>query len=231
MVCLVVFVAISLGLANEDNSEKVPTAWLDSLAANEWRTDRDIISSYRMKVIASELDKEGEIKDSETEYMYVEVVDGEAKEPVRTDEAGIPIPEDKKKNKKKKEEKAETDPFGLFSKENRENYKFKLLEPDSFGRIRIECDPNKNVEEGFAGITTIDTIYWVPVKVEGRPFPLPKMVKELDMTLEMGPSRDGYFQINKMNTNVIAKFLLMTFRMNMNSSFYDYQFVSKENEE
>ncbi|MFH0882394.1 MAG: hypothetical protein V2A56_05360, partial [bacterium] len=199
--------SVLLGFAQAKQPESVPDAWLDSLQANLWRMDSDSLGySFNVLAIQHKLDKNGNIKSSDSSRMHMAFDDQGNRLIQELDETGavkksrIQNREEESEQSEEKEEEGDSggrhrrqmsiNPFSSFDPKTRGNFAFTPLTPDTKGHPRFSVKP-LNDTPGFIGDFTVDTTLWVPLHVTGHPSEPPKHIKSLEMDMAFEPDING----------------------------------------
>lgn len=222
--------------------EVLEDAILDSLAANHWRTQpKNALESFRVRSAAKMVDGDGEVKREDLTWQWIEIDEDGTRTIHNTDSTGTPLPDDvpqiqhpddeMEDGVEEKDGEVEMSvsigPLDPVLAEHRDNHRFYRLPDPGPGLISFRSETIDEDEGGFDATYIIDTRTWTPTEVSGSPVPMPdKKVKEMDLTIHYMPWMDDYAFPAEVSTNVTAKWLLFTFRMQMQQEFFER--VAKE---
>jgi hypothetical protein len=216
--------------AQDQAAREVPPAWLNLVGAYKARISETLKGTvYRREDTQQEVNKRGEVKDSDTTFFLVER-DLEGKRTMtEIDRFGNALEE--KKVESDDDEDTTTmkvGPLEPFKGENREQYDFRLLEVGEAGKATIAYAPRDGDNfkgDGFQGEITMDTLTGAPLHIVGAPAPLPKRMKEMTMDLTFEPLIDSVYVPSRAVTRGLAGFLFFKFRFRVEQEFTDYRRV------
>ncbi len=198
----------------------VPSAWLDSLVANEWRIENDgMFGSYRMKKVETLLKKSGEIQRSDTSFILVQIDENGLQERFLTDEAGDivePMPEDS-------EQKGAKEPLLATHPEYRDFYSYSVESTGVANLVKITCEPKPDNSEGMFTALEVDTTSWMVFSIESIPNPLPPRVKELTMAVSYEPYGEGRARPSRLISHAHASVLFLQVYLTVEMEFFDYR--------
>ncbi|MCB2200020.1 hypothetical protein KQI63_11475 [bacterium] len=217
--------------------EALETAVLDSIAANHWRTQpENVLESFRVRSASKMLDGDGDVKREDLTWQWIEVDEDGTRTIHVTDSTGIPLPDEVpqvqkpddevedgvKQDDEKVEMSVSIGPLDPVLPENRGNHRFYRLPDPGPGLISFRTETINEDMGGFDATYIIDTTTWTPTEVSGSPVPMPdKKVKEMALTIHYQPWREQYAFPSEVSTKVTAKWLLFTFRMQMEQEFFE----------
>lgn len=196
----------------------VPSAWLDSLVANEWRIENDgMFGSYRIRKIETMLKKSGEIKQSDTSFILVKIDENGLRERFLTDEAGVitePMLEDPQNSR---------EALQAIHLESRLGYSYAREAAIGLNRVKITCTPKPDEADAMFTIIEVDTTNWLVVSIESIPTPLPPKVKELKVLVDYEPYGDYRARPAKLTSHAHAAVLFLQIYLRVEMEFFDYQ--------
>lgn len=210
-------------------AKDIPDSWKDKIASYAElmnHTNKGI--SYKMKSVRLMKKKNGEIKEADTTYVMVKKeLDGSAVFQ-QIDAQGMPIENKEldKHNEDQAEEEEGPGPLSIFGEKYRHLYSFNELKSDQPGVVAIEyepLDPEALEFVGYEGKIEVDTTLWEPLSFNGSMNPLPKHVKEINLSITFEPAVDGVRFPVKMRTTRRAGFLFMKINFETRETFFDYK--------
>jgi len=216
--------------AQDQAAREVPLAWLDlvdSYRANISETLKG--TTHLRQDVQQEVNKKGEVKDSDTTFFLVERDLQGKRTMTQLDHLGNALGEKKVESDEDDTTTMKVGPLEPFKKENREQYDFRLVEIGEAGRATIAYAPHDGDDfkgDGFQAEVVIDTLTGAPLHIVGAPTPLPKRMKEMTMDLTFEPLIDSVYVPSRAVTRGLAGFLFFKFRFRVEQEFTDYRRVA-----
>lgn len=126
----------------------------------------------------------------------------------------------------KKQKKTTMGARSFFSPEQRANYTYELLSPDTVNGLHtfvLRIKPNKKEKNLVDGKIWLHTENFEVLKLDFKPAKNPKFVKKVNMIMSFDEIQPGLWLPAELKIDVQAGFLFIKKHLNVHETWYDYQ--------